>query len=172
MTIKAPENHSPLPPARLAEGRTRPKTKPQKSSPDNPLDLAYLAAAAALDKKASDLSILAVANLTDYTDYFLLTSASSTRQASAIATNICTVLKKAGVKPLSVSGINEGQWALLDFGAVVIHIFHQPVREYYDLESIWIDAPKENIDEKQLSRLLPPKAAAGANKNKTSKKPH
>jgi ribosome-associated protein len=131
---------------------------------DNPLDTAYLAAAAALDKKAAELIILSVASLTDYADYFLVASGSSTRQVNAIASHICAILKKARLKPLSVSGLHEGQWALLDFGALVIHIFHQPIREYYDLESIWTDAPREKIDEKELSLLLPVKTGAAPKK--------
>ncbi|MDR1397694.1 MAG: ribosome silencing factor [Desulfarculales bacterium] len=139
----------------------RSKVKPGLEKPG---DIVRLAAAAALEKKAFDLIIFSVAGLTDYADYFLLASASSTRQSSAVAGNIHTILKKAGIKPVSVSGVNEGRWVLLDFGAVIIHVFHQPVREYYDLESIWSDAVRENMDEKELVSLLPDKPPFSANR--------
>ena len=123
--------------------------------PQSAREIAHLCAAAAYDKKASRLTLLSVGSLTDYADYFLIASASSTRQVAAAANNIHSILKKAGVKPLGVTGILEGQWALLDFGSVVIHVFYEPVREYYDLESIWVDAPVEELDEDELAALLP-----------------
>jgi ribosome-associated protein len=109
------------------------------------LSLARLCAAAALDKKAEDLSLLHLADLCSYTDYCLLASAASARQVGAVAANVRLILKKAGVKPLSVSGLQEGQWALLDFGAVIVHVFYRPVREYYDLDSLWADARREEL---------------------------
>lgn len=128
-----------------------PRTRPIK--PETSRQAALLCAAAALDKKAEQLCLLNVGSLSGYTDYFLIASASSTRQVAAVAENVHAVLKKAGIKPLGVSGIKEGQWALLDFGQVVVHIFYGPVREYYDLESFWADAPTEEIDEADLPNL-------------------
>jgi ribosome-associated protein len=129
---------------------------PSSPSPrsDAALNLARLCAAAALDKKAEDLSLLCLTDLCAYTDYCLLISASSARQVGAVADNVRSVLKKTGIKPLSVSGLREGQWALLDFGEVVVHIFYRPVREYYDLESLWADARRETLDEAELAALL------------------
>jgi ribosome-associated protein len=135
---------------------TRPRSRPQR--PQEPKEIAMLCMAAALRKKASDLLLLDVGQISGYTDYLLLASGRSTRQAGAIAEGIARALKKAGIKPLGQDGVKEGRWALLDFGDVVVHVFHQPVREFYDLESLWSDAPRVSVDESQLEGLLPPEA--------------
>ncbi len=123
--------------------------------PTDPLSIATLAAAAALEKKAEDLTVFDVDELSGYADYFLLASGRSTRQTVAIAESIQRVLKKAGVKPLGVDGLKDGRWALLDFGDVVVHVFHSPVREFYDLDSLWADAPKLELEHEALSGLIP-----------------
>ncbi len=97
---------------------------------------------AALGKKAFDLVILDVRQLTSITDAFIICSGRSNRQVTAIAEYIQTSLKKMDIKPLSVEGKREGHWVLLDYGHVIIHIFYGPVRDFYDLESLWIDAEK------------------------------
>jgi ribosome-associated protein len=133
-----------------------PRKRRRAAKPQDPLALAKLAAAAALDKKATGLLLLDVASLTGYADYFLILSGRSTRQASAIAESVQQVLKKSGVRVLGADGIKEGRWALIDFGDVVVHVFHQPVREFYDLESLWADAPRVTLDEADLPQLPSP----------------
>ena len=100
-----------------------------------------LAAAAALDKKAYDLDVLAVAKLTSIADYFILTSAGNERQAQAIADNVLDKLRDIGVKPLLVEGTLPGRWVLLDFGDFIVHIFTDEARRFYGLERLWGDAP-------------------------------
>ena len=101
-----------------------------------------LAAAAALDKKATNLDVLAVGALTSIADYFVLCSAGSERQAQAIADNVLDRLKQEmGVKPLLVEGTTPGRWVLLDFGDFIVHIFTEDVRRFYGLERLWGDAP-------------------------------
>ncbi|MBI5521647.1 MAG: ribosome silencing factor [Desulfarculus sp.] len=136
---------------------TRPRSRPTR--PRDSKDTALLCMAAASRKKAQDLLLLDVGAISGYTDYLLLASGRSTRQAGAIAEGIARALKKAGVKPLGQDGLKEGRWALLDFGDVVVHVFHQPVREFYDLESLWSDAPRVEVDEAALEGLLPPETA-------------
>jgi ribosome-associated protein len=97
---------------------------------------------AALGRKAYDLVILDVRQLTSITDAFIICSGRSSRQVTAIADHIQTTLKKMGIKPLSVEGKREGHWVLLDYGHVIMHIFYESVREFYDLESLWIDAKR------------------------------
>lgn len=129
-----------------------------KKRPTKPADArqtALLAAAAAADKKAQELTLLQVEELTGYADYFLLASGRSTRQAGAIAEAVLRMLKKAGVKPLGMDGLREGRWVLLDFGDLVVHVFHQPVREFYDLDSLWADAPQVEMDPEELAGLMP-----------------
>jgi len=108
-------------------------------SPDQSLDL-YVKAA--LGKKAISLVILDVRELTSIADVFIVCSGNSNRQVSAIAEYIQVDLKKQGIKPLSVEGIKEGHWVLLDYGHVIIHVFYEPVRNFYDLEGLWVDAEK------------------------------
>lgn len=101
-----------------------------------------LAAAAALDKKATNLDVLAVAELTSIADYFVLCSAGNERQAQAVADNVLDRLKEEmGVKPLLVEGTTPGRWVLLDFGDFIVHIFTEEVRRFYGLERLWGDAP-------------------------------
>jgi len=103
---------------------------------------ALLCAQAALDHKAIDLAILEVKKLSSFADYFVISSGSSDRQVQAIASHIEEKLGKQGLHPLGIEGKREGRWVLLDYGDVIIHIFYQPIREFYDLERLWSDAPK------------------------------
>ena len=101
-----------------------------------------LAVAAALDKKATDLDVLAVGSLTSIADYFILTSAGNERQAQAIADSVESRLKdELRVKPLLVEGTTPGRWILLDFGDFIVHIFTEDMRRFYGLERLWGDAP-------------------------------
>jgi len=97
---------------------------------------------AALGRKALRLVVLDVRELTSVAETFIICSGRSNRQVSAIAQFIQTELKKSGIKPLSVEGKNEGHWVLLDYGHVIIHIFYEPVRYFYDLEGLWVDAKR------------------------------
>jgi ribosome-associated protein len=110
-----------------------------------------LAVAAALEKKAADLDVLAVAELTSIADYFILTSAGNERQAQAIADNVLIRLKEEmGVRPLLVEGTTPGRWVLLDFGDFIVHVFTEDARRFYGLERLWGDAPNvtaEFVDE-------------------------
>jgi ribosome-associated protein len=95
---------------------------------------------AVLGKKASNVIALDVADLTSFADVFIICSGRSNRQVSAIAEHIQIDLKKHKIRPLSVEGTKDGHWVLLDYGHVVIHVFYEPVREFYDLEGLWVDA--------------------------------
>jgi ribosome-associated protein len=97
---------------------------------------------AILGRKATNVVVLDVADLTSYADVFIICSGRSNRQVSAIADFIKTDLKKHKIKPLSVEGAKDGHWVLLDYGHVIIHVFYEPVREFYDLEGLWYDAER------------------------------
>jgi len=103
---------------------------------------------AVLGKKAIDLVVLDVRKLSSIGDVFIICSGRSNRQVMAIAEHIQVDLKKHGITPLSVEGKKEGHWVLLDYGHVIIHVFYEPVRSFYDLEGLWIDA--ERIETKNL----------------------
>lgn len=100
-----------------------------------------VAVAAALDKKAFDLDVLAVGKLTSIADYFILASATNKRQSAAIADEVLDQLRDRGVKPLVVEGMTPGRWVLVDFGDFIVHIFTEDVRRFYGLERLWGDAP-------------------------------
>ena len=117
-------------------------TDTPKSPPDTDLDL-YIQAV--LGKKAINPVVLDVRGLTSVSDFFIICSGRSNRQVLAIADDIQVKLKKHGIKPMSVEGKKEGHWALLDYGHVVIHVFYEPVRTFYDLEGLWIDAKRIKI---------------------------
>jgi ribosome-associated protein len=126
---------------------------------DSTLDL-YVKAV--LGKKALNVVVLDVAELTSFADVFIICTGRSNRQVSAIADYIKTDLKKHKIKPLSVEGSKDGQWVLLDYGHVIIHVFYESMREFYDLEGLWVDA--ERIETPALKKVVgkshtPPKTA-------------
>ena len=107
----------------------------------------HLAVGAALDKKAFDLNVLAVGELTSIADYFILASAGNERQAAAIADSVEENLReKLKVKPLLVEGTMPGRWVLLDYGDFIFHIFTEETRRFYGLERLWGDAPNSTAE--------------------------
>ena len=101
----------------------------------------------ALEKNAVDLVLMQVANLCSYTDVVIVCHGRSTRQVQTIVRHVAQEMKHAGLPGLTVEGVNEGLWALVDFGDIVFHAFHEPMRGYYDLEGIWPDAPRIAVEE-------------------------
>ncbi len=102
----------------------------------------HAAVNAALDKKALDLDVLAVGDLTSIGDYFVLCSATSERQAQTIADAVQEKLRQdEKVKPLLVEGTTPGRWILVDFGDFIFHVFTEDCRRFYGLERLWGDAP-------------------------------
>ncbi len=108
--------------------------------------------------------------LTDVTDYFLICSADSDRGVRTIADAIEKKLKEIDGAPLGVEGYTEAKWVLIDASDIVVHVFYGPVRRFYDLEGLWIDAPRIPLPIKEdfLSRLA---QAEGENMNATFTKP-
>ena len=100
---------------------------------------------AALGKKALNLSLLDMREMTSFTDYFFICSGTSDRQVQAIAEGIREALEEKGVHPLGLEGTLEGKWILMDYEDVVVHVFLEPVRQFYDLEGLWVDAPRINV---------------------------
>ena len=109
---------------------------------------------AVLQKKAKDILVLNLSKLSAFTDYMIICSGTSEREVQAIAQAIQLFLKKADIRPLGVEGEANGQWVLLDYDDVVISVFYEPVRTFYDLENLW-DAPRMQVDEnkKEIKRL-------------------
>ena len=92
---------------------------------------------AAEDTKAISPKLLDMQGRSSLTDYVLVCSGTSDRQVKAIAESISKELKKTGNYPLGVEGESEGRWILADYDDVVVHIFYEPLREFYDIESLW-----------------------------------
>lgn len=95
---------------------------------------------AVLGKKAVHVVALDVRELTSIADVFIICSGRSNRQVVAIAEHIERQLRKHKIKPLSVEGTAEGHWVLMDYGHVIVHVFFEAVRSFYDLEGLWSDA--------------------------------
>ncbi len=95
---------------------------------------------AALEKKALDLKVMQVEHLRSVADYFVIATGRSDVQVQAIARGIEERMAQEGVRPLAVEGFNHGHWVVLDYDDVVIHVFFEPVRDFYRLESNWTDA--------------------------------
>jgi len=109
---------------------------------------------ATLQKKAKEIVVLNLKEISAFTDYMIICSGTSEREVQAISQAIQIFLKKAEVRPLGVEGESNGQWVLLDYGDVVISVFYEPVRSFYNLENLW-DAPRMTVDEnkKEIKRL-------------------
>lgn len=100
-----------------------------------------IAAARALDaKKALDIRVLKVEDLTTVTDYFVIATGTSTTHVSALADEVDFQLERQGVKALRMEGQDGKRWILVDFGSVIVHVFTQEAHDFYDLEHLWADA--------------------------------
>jgi ribosome-associated protein len=99
----------------------------------------------AVDKKAVDVVVHDMRQASSITDYFLICSGGSERQVRAIADGIDEQLTQSGIASLGVEGYREGRWILMDYGDVIVHVFSQETREFYDLERLWANAPKIEI---------------------------
>lgn len=108
---------------------------------------ALLASRFALEKKACDLVLIEVREHTSIADYFIICSGRSDRQVQSIAQGIAENLKQAGHSPLSIEGAGRGHWVLMDFSDVIVHVFYQPLREFYDLDGLWGHAPRMELPE-------------------------
>jgi ribosome-associated protein len=131
------------------EHRARPvrgEPPAQPRTDDGGLDGAKAALALALDKKALEPVLLDVRALCSYANYQLVVSGRSDRQVDAIAEGIVSGLREQGIRPLGTEGERSGHWALLDFGDFLVHVFQHSVRDHYDLEGLWIDAPRVPIE--------------------------
>ena len=101
-------------------------------------------------KKAYDLILLELKGFPVLTDYFFICSGRSDRQVQTIAQEIERKMAQWGHHPLGVEGMGEGRWVLLDYDDLVVHVFYEPVRTYYDLEGLWIEAPRIPLEDEGL----------------------
>ena len=106
--------------------------------------------------------LIDVSAMASYTDFIGIVSGRSDRQVEAIADGVSQFMKLQGRRVIGHEGSGNGRWTLLDFGEIVIHVFYHPVREFYDLESLWIDAPRVKIAVPPDAILTQPDALYGA----------
>jgi ribosome-associated protein len=104
------------------------------------------------ERKAIDPVFFEVGKFSSMTDCFIIASGNSTRQVQAIARHIQRRMREEGFRTYGIEGEKDGHWILMDYGDIVIHLFYQPAREFYDLEGLWVDAPRiimndENFNE-------------------------
>jgi ribosome-associated protein len=116
-------------------------------STDMPTSLrkALISAQAAIDKRSENMIILDLTGLSAFTEYFVICSGMSDRQVQSIADAIQEGLTSEGYSILSVEGLSEGRWVVVDTGDLVVHIFLDAIRDYYDLEALWREAPRVQI---------------------------
>jgi ribosome-associated protein len=137
---------TPAKPTRARPTRTTARLGlPARETPAPPdgrasLDVARRVVELAEDKKAADIVLLDVAELTTLADAFVICSGGSERQLDAIADGIVSGLRSEGVRPIGREGVAASHWVLLDFGGVIVHIFTPPERDYYQLEKHWAEA--------------------------------
>lgn len=115
--------------------------------------MAALAAAAAEEKKAQNVVALDMSGVSLIADYFVICSGRTATQVQAIADNVEKEFKAAGMHFLHREGYREGKWLLLDYGAVVVHIFQEDQRSFYNLERLWGDAALVNLSEDKPQRM-------------------
>ena len=120
------------------------------SNDKSALKLARAVGELALQKKAFDVKILTLTQLSSICDYFVVASADADVQVRAVGRHIYDELAKQGYKPISREGLKEGNWVLLDYVDVVVHVFYEPTRRFYALEKLWGDAPVEILTEENL----------------------
>jgi ribosome-associated protein len=104
-----------------------------------------IAVKAADTKKALDLEVINLIGLSSIADYFLIVSGSNDRQVSAITMEIEDKLAEAGVEPKHKEGIRGGRWIVLDYGDIIVHVFHQEERDFYGLEKIWAEGERVDL---------------------------
>ena len=117
----------------------------ERARTGDPEATARRAAAAALEKKAVDVVLIDLRKQSSYADFLVVCSGTNDRQLEAIAEGVDKALRESGERPLGTEGARGGRWVLLDFGDVVVHVFSEDERAYYDLEGLWSDAPVEHL---------------------------
>ena len=141
--VKAPR-------VKAASAKKRPAPKAEKDI--NKL-IALAAGEYAIEKKATDVKVLDVREITSFTDFFVIASASSEMQVKAVAENVLAKMRDHGVNPWKSEGWDALQWVIVDFVDVVVHIFRDTAREFYNLERLWADAPMLLVEDKEKPKV-------------------
>jgi len=114
------------------------------------IEKARSAVRAALDKKAKDVLVLELKDLSIMADYFVICSGESTTHVRSIVDNIEEKLRQESIRPAGVEGYNLSRWVLMDYSDVIVHVFEEETRAFYELEKLWLDAPVIEMEEEDL----------------------
>jgi ribosome-associated protein len=140
-TIETPTRRSDGLPRRATTTRRRPAPAPVEPSTERPsIEIARRIVELAEDKKAADIVVLDLTDLTTLADYFVIASGGSDRQLDAIADGIVSGLRDEKIRPFGREGTAASHWVLVDFGSVIVHVFTPPERDFYQLERHWGEA--------------------------------
>jgi ribosome-associated protein len=148
---------------RKTTAKTKPtpkKTTTRKkavASSDPIRKLALAAAQLAIEKKATNVKLIDLRAVTPITDYFIVASGSSDTQVKAIADHVIAEMRKHDLAPWKSEGWDAKQWIIIDFVDIVVHIFHESAREFYNLERLWADAPTEIVTDTALKKKRAPR---------------
>jgi ribosome-associated protein len=97
------------------------------------------------ERRAKSITALDVRKMTSYTDMIIIVEGASGRQVTSLAEHVIKAMKKENIKVLGMEGIKGGEWALLDYGHIIIHVFESKAKDFYDLEGLWSDAPRIDL---------------------------
>ena len=111
------------------------------------LDKAKLCFKIISERKAVNPILFEIGKLSSIADYFLIAGGKSNRQVIAMTQHLRKRRREEGFRPSGIEGLQEGHWVLMDYGDVVIHLFYEPFREFYDLEGLWIEAPRVDLQD-------------------------
>lgn len=114
-------------------------------------DIVACVANSCSEAKGKDIAILDLSKISDMATHFVIVSARSDRQAQGICNRIINDLESIGLEPFAIEGLESGQWVLLDLGEVLVHIFYEPLREYYDLEGLWAKAKRISLPDLRVA---------------------
>lgn len=115
----------------------------------NSLEIAKSAAVIMDDRKAKDIKVIKIDNISSLGDYFVIATGTSTTQVQSLADAVEMKLKESGTAPHSVEGYRSNGWVLLDYSSVLVHVFTVEARNYYDLDRLWSDGEIVNIEYKR-----------------------
>jgi ribosome-associated protein len=136
-----------MPTKKIEEELTEREEKEESKSLISSRDKALLCAQQAEEYKAQEVVLLDVREFSSFSDFFIICSGKSSRQVQGIADNLERSLREHRLRPLGVEGRGDGHWILMDYGDVIIHIFYEPVRYRYDLESLWSEAKRVRLEQ-------------------------
>jgi len=118
----------------------------------NSKDKTLIISKAAIERKADNVVVMNMRKVTTMCDFFIVCSGNTDRKIKAIADNIIKELKKSAIRVGHIEGYNEANWILIDCYDVIVHVFRQDLRDFYDLEHLWAEAPRKVITEKSVKK--------------------